>query len=73
MALHSELEDGCAVVLAHLCLLSVKPHPHTQVLPTPTTPHVERELKPIKKSRYINIINIKTVGCGLESHQTILK
>ncbi len=46
-AFHSELEDGCGVVLAHLCFLSVEPHAHTNVTSTPTTPHVERELKPI--------------------------
>ncbi len=46
MTLHSELEDGCGVVLPHLCFLSVVSHSHTQVLSTSPTPHVERELKP---------------------------
>ncbi len=46
MAFHSELEDRSAVILAHLCFLSVEPHPHTQVLPTATAPDVVRELKP---------------------------
>lgn len=48
VTLHSELEDGCGVVVSNGCLLGIVSHPHSHMRATPTTPDVVRKLKSIK-------------------------
>ncbi len=48
---HSELEYWSGIILAHFTLVRIVPHPHTCVGATPTTPNIERELKPVIKMK----------------------
>ena len=45
VTLHSKLEDWSGVVVTHLTLLGIVPHPHPHVSTTPPTPNVIGELK----------------------------